>query len=69
MTKYIGAAAAVMFMVSLHLTGGSLTEPLASDTMIYPSVTNSKPDNHGKHTAPPPGKPDKRKWQGTKTKR
>ena len=69
MKKYIGAAAAIMFMASLHLVGGGLTEQLASDTMIYPSVTNSKPDNHGKHTALPPGKPDKRKWQGTKTKK
>ncbi|MDO4204076.1 MAG: hypothetical protein Q4D07_06255 [Selenomonadaceae bacterium] len=68
MRKYIATAVVMMFIFAFTIAG-THAEPLASDTMIYPSVTNSKPDNHGKHTAPPPGKPDKRKWQGTKTKR
>lgn len=68
MKKYISTAVAMMFIFAFTIAGTPV-ESLASDTMIYPSVTNSKPDNHGKHTAPPPGKPDKRKWQGTKTKK
>lgn len=67
MKRYIGGLAAAMFAFSLPVAGG-LT-PVQSETRVWPLITNEKAEHYGKHTAPPDGKPDKRKWQGTKTKK
>lgn len=67
MKRYIGGLAAAMFVFSLP-AAGELT-PVQSETRVWPLITNEKAEHYGKHTAPPDGKPDKRKWQGTKTKK
>lgn len=67
MKKYIAGWVAVMFVFSLSATG-DLT-PLQSEPMVWPQIKNNKVDHYGKHTAPPNSMPDKRKWQGTKTKK
>ncbi len=58
----------IVFVLSLLMTDGA-ADVTKADSFTWPTITNSAADNHGKHTAPPPGKPDKRKWQGTTTKK
>ncbi len=67
MKKYIAGLVAVMFAFSLSVAG-DLTS-VRSEPMVWPQIKNDKVEHYGKHTAPPKGKPDKRKWQGTKTKK
>ncbi len=68
MKKVTFTLLSLVFALSLTLTDRA-AEVTELDSFTWPAITNCKADNHGKHTAPPPGKPDKRKWQGTTTKK